>query len=45
VGSAPRGGFETGIALARAPPPGSYFEVQALDAGGAVIGSSAPRKG
>jgi hypothetical protein len=45
VGGAPRSGFETAIALASAPPAGSYLQVQALDASGAVLGASAARKG
>ena len=45
VGTAPRTGFETAIALPAAPAAGSYFEVQALDASGAVIGASSARKG
>jgi hypothetical protein len=38
VASAPRTGFETAIGVAA--PVGSYVEVQALDAAGAVIGTS-----
>lgn len=41
LSSVPRGGFETAIAI----PPGTvgpYLAVQALDAAGAVLGSSAP---
>jgi hypothetical protein len=45
VGDAPRNGFETAIALKAAPPRGSYVQVQALDASGAVLGASAPRRG
>ena len=41
VASAPRSGFETAIP-ASASRPGAYFAVQALNAGGAVLGSSAP---
>jgi hypothetical protein len=36
-----RSGFETAIPVSG---PGSWFEVQALDPGGAVIGSSAPSR-
>ncbi|HSS38186.1 MAG TPA: arylsulfotransferase family protein, partial [Polyangia bacterium] len=36
---APRGGFETAVALSRAGA-GSYVQAQALDASGAVIGAS-----
>ncbi len=45
VATAPRTGFETAIALPAAPAAGSFFEVQALDAAGAVIGASSARKG
>jgi hypothetical protein len=38
VGSAPRTGFETAL---KPPAPAPYFAVQALDASGAVIGTSA----
>ena len=38
VGSYPNAGFETGVA---APSGGPYFEVQALDASGALLSSSA----
>ena len=39
VAAAPRGGFETAIALSTAP---RYLAVQALAAGGQVLGASAP---
>jgi hypothetical protein len=42
VSSAPRSGFETAIPLAAASP---YMAVQALDASGTVIGTSAAVKG
>jgi hypothetical protein len=45
VAGAPRAGFETAIPLTSAPPARSLFEVQALDANGAVLGASAARKG
>jgi hypothetical protein len=45
VAAAARDGFETAIPLASAPPAGSFFEVQALDASGALLAASAPRKG
>ena len=45
LASAARTGFETSIALSPVPPAGSFFEVQALDASGAVLGASAARKG
>jgi hypothetical protein len=45
AGSAARAGFETPIALSPAPPRGSFFEVQALDASGSVLGASGARKG
>ncbi len=45
VAAAPRSGFETAIALSSAPGAGSFFEVQALDASGAVLAASAARKG
>ena len=45
VGSAPRSAFETAIALAAPPPAGSWVQVQALDAAGAVLSASAVRKG
>jgi hypothetical protein len=45
AGAAAKTGFETAIALASAPPAGSFFEVQALDANGDVLAASAPRKG
>jgi len=40
VASARRSGFETAIAIARAPAAGSWFSVQALSASGAVLGAS-----
>jgi hypothetical protein len=43
AGGAPKSGFETAIALPRAAI-GSYVQVQALDASGAVIGVSAPKR-
>jgi hypothetical protein len=43
VGSAPKSGFETAIALPRAAV-GSYVQVQALDASGAIIGVSAAKR-
>jgi hypothetical protein len=39
LAEAPRRGFETAISLPAAPV-GPYVSVQALDAGGAVIGTS-----
>jgi Arylsulfotransferase (ASST) len=45
VGSAARAGFETAITVSPAPPRGSFFAVQALDASGAVLAASAARKG
>jgi hypothetical protein len=45
VASTSRSSFETAIGLASAPPAGSFFEVQALDASGAVLAASAARKG
>jgi hypothetical protein len=43
AGEAPRAGFETAIALARAPA-GSYVSVQALSASGSVLGAAPPRR-
>ncbi len=45
AGAAPRAGFETAVALTPAPPKGSWLQVQALDASGAVLGASVARKG
>jgi hypothetical protein len=45
VAQAPRNGFETPVPLSAAAPAGSFFEVQALDASGAVLAASAARKG
>jgi len=45
VAGASRAGFETPVAVSPAPPRGSFFEVQALDASGAVLGASPARKG
>jgi hypothetical protein len=39
VATAPRSGFETAIRVASAAPA---FEVEALDAGGRVLGTSRP---
>jgi len=44
LASAPRSGFETAIGLAPPPAAGSWLEVQALDASGAVLGVSRPRR-
>jgi hypothetical protein len=44
LATTPRRGFETAIALSPAPAHGSYVVAQALDASGAVLGSSAPRR-
>jgi hypothetical protein len=44
AGAAPRAGFDTAIALGRAPAAGSFFQVQALDASGAVLGVSSARR-
>ncbi len=43
AGQAPRGGFETAVALTSAAV-GSYVQVQALDAAGAVIGVSRAKR-
>jgi hypothetical protein len=43
AGAAPRGGFETAVAVAGAAP-GSYVQVQALNAAGTVIGASAVKR-
>jgi hypothetical protein len=43
VASAPRSGFETAIALTRAPAP-RYLAVQAIGASGQVLSASAPVK-
>ncbi len=43
VASTPRSGFETAIALA-ASVSGAYVQVQALDAAGTLIGTSAPAR-
>ena len=44
LAGAPRSGFETAIALARAPAGGSWLSVQALSATGAVLGVSPARR-
>jgi hypothetical protein len=44
VGAVSRAGFETAIALSRAPAAGSYVCVQALSATGAVLGTAPARR-
>ena len=45
VGAVPRRNFETAVPLMPAPPKGSWLQVQALDASGAVLGASPARRG